>query len=469
MRRWSLRHRALCSPRFARARWARSLVGFTSWALTASLLQLACGAADLSYSGAGGARSQGEHGRPLSRSESRRLEALLKLAEKLRGLKFRRAVPVEVEDRASITRHLFNDIDRKDLEKARFTYAALGLLPEDIAIEDLLRTILGEQVVGYYDPREGRLVLRDDVLAAVGSGKDHELHEAELVIVHELVHALQDQNLGLGKHHRQERDSDASTAFRAVVEGDATLAMLGYAAMRAGVPLDAFVQRPEMLKVAMQAEGSAKPSELDGAPAILRFTLLAPYVDGVVFAASLHRRGGWRAMDRAHALLPASTEAVLHPDKYFAGERPEAITLPNFESLDRTGLESVHEDTLGELEMAVYFGQSKFNPPIDLLASEGWNGDRLRVYRRRDGRSVALWLSSWDSVQDAIEAEKAAERIRNHDLSLTQDRHQVLRYGRALLIVRGLNSQECTEVRRFAERWAAVLPPKPRTLRPFPL
>ena len=50
--------------------------------------------------------------------------------------------------------------------------------------------------------------------------------EAEEVarVVHELVHALQDQHLGLSQAMEQERTTDAENAFGALVEGDATLA-----------------------------------------------------------------------------------------------------------------------------------------------------------------------------------------------------------------------------------------------------
>ena len=81
--------------------------------------------------------------------------------------------------------------------------------------------VLGEQVIGYYDPEPGRLVVRDSIMVALaGEPSSEQTQEASLVLVHELVHALQDQRLGLGDSYEQARTADADNAFRAVVEGD---------------------------------------------------------------------------------------------------------------------------------------------------------------------------------------------------------------------------------------------------------
>ena len=51
-----------------------------------------------------------------------------------------------------------------------------------------------------------RLVVRDDVMRSLARNS---VDEARVVLVHELVHALQDQHLQLGTLNEVERDSDA--------------------------------------------------------------------------------------------------------------------------------------------------------------------------------------------------------------------------------------------------------------------
>ena len=43
--------------------------------------------------------------------------------------------------------------------------------------------------------------------------------------------------------------------------------------------------------------------------------LIFPYVAGQTYVATL-LGDGWKAVDAAYARLPASTEQVLHPEKY---------------------------------------------------------------------------------------------------------------------------------------------------------
>ncbi len=60
----------------------------------------------------------------------------------------------------------------------------------------------------------------------------------------------------------------------------------------------------------------ARQALLDGMPAILRRQLEFPYLDGQVFVSTLLGQGGWDSVDEAWDRLPASTEQILHPERY---------------------------------------------------------------------------------------------------------------------------------------------------------
>jgi hypothetical protein len=377
--------------------------------------------------------------------ETRVVDELMGSAERVRGLTFKQPVPVLVEDRDRITSYVESQIEDEELDRARVVYAALGLLPQDLDVRALLLRLMGEQVVGYYDAEEKHLVVRDDVMRAFGRGDDmnaeegSELSEARIVLVHELVHALQDQHLNLFQNIHATRDTDADNAFHALVEGDATLAMIGYALERENIPLSRLTGNPSQIQSFSDVvrRSPLAGTELEQAPAIIRVPLLSAYVDGLAFCASLHGIGGFEAVNRAHAMPPVSSEQVLHPTRFAEPDLPQELKLPELPELAAAGYEVVREDTLGELEIGVYFSQGAREADAK-RAADGWDGDRLRVYRSATQPPAVVWVSVWDSERDAQEAEAAAAHVARQFPTPPADRWEVVRKAKKLLIVRDL-------------------------------
>ncbi|MGB5368643.1 MAG: hypothetical protein WBN14_20445 [Polyangiales bacterium] len=400
--------------------------------------------------------------RPATAKERAAVEDLVRAAESVRQLKLRRRVNIEIEDGDAIAQSLRSQIEDEEIERARLVYGALGLLDAEDDLYSIFAGVLGEQVIGYYDPDTGRLVIRDDVMAGLaGSFGPEQAQEARLVLVHELVHALQDQRLELGESYQKERTADADNAFRAVVEGDATLAMLAEALRQQGIPLSAATAGIQQMGDYVALDALVRGEKLDEAPAILRVTLVAPYLRGLQFVAAVQGRGGWPAVNNAHRRPPATTEQVLHPDKYFAREPGEAITIPKNEALVAAGFDRIEEDTLGELELSVYLGQGRASGTHEEAAA-GWAGDHLVVYRR-DEKSAVIWWTSWDSELDAQEAFTAARSVSPKDSNA-----RVERRGRFVLIVRGLPHRLHRTARSDFNSFARSLkgrPPPPK-LRP---
>lgn len=379
-------------------------------------------------------------------AETRVIGELMGAAERVRQLRFVRPVPVLVENRERITQYVSSQIEEEELERAREVYTALGLLPADLDVRSLLLRLMGEQVVGYYDSDAKRLVVRDDIMrgfaersGAQDEGTQSELAEARIVLLHELVHALQDQHLALSEHIHADRDTDAANAFHALVEGDATLAMIGYALEREQVPLHRLTGNPAQVRSFSDVvrHSPLAGSELEQAPAIVRVPLLSSYVDGLAFCASLHGRGGFGAIDRAHAAPPSSTEQVLHPERFARLDEPTKIELPPLSELEAAGYEVVREDTLGELEMGVYFAQTGTADDAR-RAADGWDGDRIRVYRHKEQPSAVIWLSVWDSVHDAEQAAWAAQLVLRNGNAAVQGRSAVYQDGSRVLVLRDL-------------------------------
>ena len=151
---------------------------------------------------------------------------------------------------------------------------------------------------------------------------------------------------------------------------------------------------------------AAIPEELrarhPNVPEVIRASLAFQYDAGSGFAAAAYLRGGWPAVDAAHRDPPASSEQVLHPEKYFdARDRPIAVAIGGTEELERQGWTRVFEDTFGELDVRVLAGRV-FDPLRAGSIAAGWGGDRVRALARGDAL-VIVWLSAWDTETDAIE------------------------------------------------------------------
>lgn len=375
-------------------------------------------------------------------------DRLARVAESVRGLTFDHPVPVEIHSADAIGEHLDAELSDEDLTKASQVYGALGLLPPDLDLRSLLGEVMSEQVVGYYDLEAHHLVVRDEI--ARGLVRDLGPSAARTVIVHELVHGLQDQRLGFGELSLREHDSDVDNVIKALSEGDATLAMLVYQAREMQVGVEELLEH-ESFDNLRDLRVPASPDALGRSPAILRYTLIVPYVAGLQWVRALSQEGAdWSAINDAYATLPVSMEQMLHPRRFRRGEQPDEIALPVFTSFDEWEL--IEEDTLGELELAVFLARgSQSLDDFDRDAAEGWSGDRLRVYRRGDA-TCAIWLTVWDDEREAQQVERAAGR---------DETQKVERSGRAVLILRGVPAELEQEPRAVFRALVAELPETP--------
>lgn len=133
---------------------------------------------------------------------------------------------------------------------------------------------------------------------------------------------------------------------------------------------------------------------------------------GAAFALEVFTRGGGlRALNDAWARPPASTEQVLHPDKYFAEEAPVALDLAPLEVfLKERGRTPAWSTTLGELGLAIVL-ETHF-PREDLTkVSEGWAGDSLILFTGGGTAPLLAWATEWDSEEDAVEFQAQAFRL----------------------------------------------------------
>jgi hypothetical protein len=298
--------------------------------------------------------------------------------EAIRGLKFReRPVPVRISG-AQAREEGLSDFDRSYPEERRRAdeeiLKLLGLIEPNVDLRSLSGSVFGEGVAGYYDPRTKRL----RIVEGATSGPI-----AEIVLAHELNHALEDQRFGLALD--QSATDDAALARLALVEGTAMLVMQQYVVEHVG---------------ADEAMGALLGSGLDQGPELPKFVqdqLIFPYLSGLQFAAALQQQGGgWASLDEAaRSRVPESTEQILHPEKWEAGEEPERVRL-DVELED--GWRRTAAGTWGEWQTAQLVGGE----------APGWGGDRYELWQRGECSSppcrnddVLVMRWAWDTPEAA--------------------------------------------------------------------
>lgn len=386
-----------------------------------------------------------------SPGEERSIAELISETEKIRQLRFKHPVEVRIQDRKAMRRYVSRAIEQEDLVRGRRRYVSLGLLNPALDVRELLESLMEEELVGYYDPKQRLLAVRDDVARALGTRTSGSDIEWRATVVHELVHALQDQHLGLGAAMEVERTTDEDNAFGALVEGDATLAMLGYVAAKAGLTLPQMVGDRAQLEASLGASPERVTGALRAAPAIVREPLLFRYRAGAMFAADLFQRGDWEAVNFAHAHLPADTltviDARLFPLRKPAPPTPR-VDLPDLSWLEPRGYRLVDEDVLGSLEFGVALGLHE--PGVSALV-RSWRGDRYAVLEPTSTDAAAtdasIWCLRFKSAADARNAERRISGLPD----ATGAARRVLQEGLMLLVARGLPDAEINELfARFA-------------------
>jgi len=332
---------------------------------------------------------------PLAPADEQLMDTVEEQVVALRGL--RPKYPVE---RALMTQEQLYDRMAQDFEEdfspeeARdyaLTLAAFDFLDPDLDLYNLLLQLYTEQVAGFYDPETEQTYVVAD-LGPMGQVE-------RLTYAHEFTHALQDQHfdleaLGLRDDAEEEYDSEYLGAVRALVEGDATLLQQQFLQTHYSVVETAALMQ-EMLEI--------DTSVLDAAPDVLRESLLFPYEHGLAFVGALYEEGGWTAVDAAYADPPLSTEHILHPDRYHAGDAPQLVSLPPLTDTLGAGWRQADEDILGEYFARRYLAQQIPEEEAE-AAAEGWGGDRYAVhYRQADGALVLALHVVWDTPADAEE------------------------------------------------------------------
>lgn len=331
--------------------------------------------------------------RPLSpRLRSMRERAMEKTA-RARGLEWRGEVGMtELSgwEYGTRTKELADVLATDDLKGLSGLAVAGGMLPAGTDLASLAVSFTAATAGATYSPLDKQVLLVSE--SPRGAFKD------EALLTHELVHALQDQHFDLLRLLlARPYDFDRTEALFALVEGDALSVerrlQHGEAWAR---------QTPEQM-ARREEERFAPYRRGIGAlfPPLLTETFVFRYRDGLRFVEAMRRARPAVTADEIFRRPPASSEQVLHPEKYSAQESPREVTL-NVEGFAREGWGLKAATPIGEIGVR---GVLLAGVPAEeaARAAAGWGGDRSFLFERGGRAPLFVWKTVWDKAADAQE------------------------------------------------------------------
>jgi hypothetical protein len=342
---------------------------------------------------------------PAQPGDSAKLCALIPpLAEqltKISGMPLRHAVPCDFITKEKIKAFLNKRVKEvakpEDLRAEELTLKKFGLVPPDFDLARNTIDLLTEQAAAFYDYDKKKLFVTETTATET----------QEPVLSHELAHAIADQNYNLSKFIKAGRNSDdGATARLAVMEGQATWLMSELLARGMGQSLK---DSPSLVTTMSGAADNAAGQfpVFDKSPLYLRQTLVFPYTKGMLFQHAVFERDGQAGFGEVFRKPPASTQQILHPEKYFSGVKPTQPELPQ-PHLPK-GYKSLVGGSLGELEHAIMLEQYSGKERAAELAPH-WRGCAFDLEEsKKAGRIVLLYAVEWDS-EDAARQYFAAYR-----------------------------------------------------------
>ena len=299
-----------------------------------------------------------------------------------RGAPFPEPVEVELLDGDAFNQRLLADFEeeRQDIELVGRLFVAMGLLEPEQDLFEIFRDFLGAGVLGFYDPETGELVVRGAEITAY----------TRSTIVHELVHAYDDQRFELHRPALQDAADESGLGFSALVEGNA---------VRVQQQWEATLSEEEQDELLSEQIESAAGIDFGDLPFVLLRQIEFPYSAGPPLVDALVDVGGEGRVDEAFGAPPLTSEQVIDPDRYLAGEAPEPVPAPPAEG------EVLDQGTYGQLTLGVTLGDV-VDRETARQAAEGWGGDAYVAWA--DGEQTCVRTTfRMDTPRDLAELVEA--------------------------------------------------------------
>jgi hypothetical protein len=365
----------------------------------------------------------------------------------IRELRFKRSVPLVVKTpdqaEAMMEADMMRDNTDDQIRADAMAGELVGLYPPGIDLKAASLKLLKSQVAGFYDPHGKQMVL---VEGGANVGFWNATTEfmiqrdvvGEMLLAHELTHALQDQNFGLeSRLDKVKDDDDRALALKTVAEGDATLAGFAYALGRMDNNVaDVLADNLKQLPAALAAEDPDTPEGLS-------VPLLFQYSEGVRFVGEAYRRGGWNAVDALYRNPPQSSHQIIHSELYFGSTPPAPQPRIELAGYDRimAGWRKADDETYGELMLRVILERNLGKQSSEVGLAARWVADRM-IILEQSGDANVIWMLAFGDAHTAghfaVVYQTLLDRLPSRSTS-----HCIDVRGSAVLIVIGQGANYC--------------------------
>lgn len=414
---------------------------------------------------------------PKERARLKELVAELRqVTADIRGLEWKQPVEADLMTRdqmvAYMQKQVKEDMKPEELERDQRILRRMGYITAEEDMLEIVIEMFAGMAGGFFNPKTKKLYLL--------AGTDPE--SMRPTIIHELLHALEDQYYDLENTDKRFKDDpDGLFAFKCLIEGSAEMARFLYEE-----------KHPEEGEKEMAGQGGnpedAKRQQavLKNTPLFMLYSTLLHYKTGPIYVRNaLAGRSYTKHMNELMKPenAPTTQEQVLHPER-FLGEKkdlPQTITWAGdlAETLGE-GWTKLQEMSYGELDLALWLDSQlasdggRLQPMHTMTgnvtqetareAAMGWDGGRLLFLTDKEDNLVFGSAMVFDTVKDAKEAYAAMNQAlanihgddwMDGDIAATIDDSsttlsytgshgagRLMRRGHAVLLLDGLSDDE---------------------------
>ncbi len=321
------------------------------------------------------------------------IDSIVKTLSEITGLSEKHSVPYGRMNKKQLKQFLSKRIKKtlrpEEIYADELALKMFGLVPQDFDLKKSTIDLLTEQAAAFYDYDNKKLYLLDD----------SSFNAETTTLAHELSHALADQHFDLGKFMDETpSNDDENLAHTAVVEGQASWLMIAYDLKEAGKDL---VPTQEMLKsVADSSEMSmADFPVLKSSPLYVQQSLLFPYSEGTLFFAAVYKKMGQKSFAAVFEDPPADSAQIIHPERYFAHQKPSKPVLPTISAQDKGKV--ITDGSVGEFDHEMLLRQYDGEQLSNSLAPCLRGGQFEILAMGKDRKPLLEYASEWDSPEDA--------------------------------------------------------------------
>lgn len=315
-----------------------------------------------------------------------RVEALVHFVAGQRALEWEHPVYIDFVDPEEFEKSMTTDDDLSDEERAAVDDAtaslrAMGLVEGDVDLLSRQNDLEAGGVAAYYSFETKRITVKGTELTVA----------TKATLVHELTHAIQDQNFDLSRIGTFETDAQNDN-LRMVVEGDASQIEQDYVEQLSEPDRNAYAEETT-------SQGDEVMDRISEVPDIMVALFAAPYRIGPAFVEAIRERYGNSGVDALIRTPPPTEAQVLDLQQYLDGREPVDVeTRPLGD-----GEEKINDVDLGAMGWFLVLAE-RIDPLTALDVVDGWSGDSMVTYRADDRVCVALRYRGLDTDATASAA-----------------------------------------------------------------